>query len=418
MRTLLAALLTALLAALSLLQPLGNMPARQHDLRQIARTIERDEWGLAYEPARLAAFHRLAARDIALAARPMPDWRYFGLAATLVASVRNSHTSVWPDVEERYYLPLAYYWASDGLVTVPIAGSPRGIALGDRVLAIGGRTPAQLAQALGRYIPGNGYNVRFTACRFELLSARYTLEWLGVVDRAGDVALTVENRQGKVERLRLPFERLPDYLAVQQAAVDRFVDRFVAPPGVPVTSQVFGWRVVPQDYGVFWLRRFDPSRALDASLARFFATVQRERAPNVVIDVQRDPGGMESVVQEFVQALVSGKAALRHVYVLTDWGSFSASVLLAENVLGDGLGEVAGQPTGEDLEVYGEHNFSLPDTGIWYQAAVGAPQDMLGYEAATLRPSVPVALSVEDIQRGVNAVGRWLEHLPGAPAAR
>ncbi len=416
LRTIVAALLAALFSALTLLQPLEDMSARQHDLRQIARTIEHDEWGLHYEPGPMAAFRRLAARDVALAAHPMPYWRYFGLAATLIASIRNPHTSIWPDVEERDFLPLAFYWAKDGLVTVPTAGSPQGIALGDRVLSIGGRTPAQLAQALSRYLPGNPYGVRYNACRFDLLSARYSLEWLGVVDSSGHVALTLENGQGRVENLSLSFEHQPGYGTLQQVAVDHFVDRFVAPPGVPLTSRPFGWRVVPARYGVFWLREFDPSHALDVSVARFFATSEREQVPNIVIDVQRDPGGLESVAQDFITALVALNVSQHHVYVLTDWGSFSASVLLAEDIVGDGFGTVVGQPTGEDLDVNGEQSFSLPDTGIWYQVATHAPENVLGYEAVTLRPSIPVALTTEDIQNGVNAVATWLKRLPSTGA--
>jgi len=417
LRTPAVAVLTVLVAALPLLQPLDDQPARQHDLRQIAQVIERHEWALRQSPERMAAFRRLAARDVKLAAQPMPDWRYFGLAASLIASVENPHTLIWPDPEERYYLPLSFYWASDGLVMVPIAGSPKALALGDRVLAIGGRTPAALARALGHYTPGSGYDVRYTATAFGLLAARYSLQWLGVVGRQGLVPIAFEDVRGRVQHLALAFENLPDYLGRQYLSQALFQDHFIAPPGVRVTRAPYGWRVAPGRYGVFWLRSFDPSPALDESISRFFAAVDRGNAPNVVIDVQQDTGGDAYIGQEFIDALLTRQNVSRRVYVLTDWGSFSASVLLAENVLEDGLGQTVGQPTGEDLEVNGEANFTEPETGIWFQSAVTPPTDPLGREAAALYPGIRVPLTVWDVQHGVNAVAVWLGGLAPARAS-
>ena len=416
LRTAAATALTILLAALPLLQPLDDQPARQHDLRQIARVIEQHEWALRQSPRRMAAFRRLAAHDVRLAAQPMPDWRYFGLAASLIASVGNPHTLIWPDTEERDYLPLSFYWASDGLVTVPVAGSPKAVGLGDRVLAIGGRTPAALARALGRYTPGSGYDVRFTATEFSLLAARYSLQWLGVVDRQGQVPITLADAHDRVEHLRLPFVDWPDYPERVGLAQAFFVDRFIAPPGVPVTMAPYGWRVVPRRYGVFWLRSFDPSRALDRSIAGFFAAVGRGNPPDVVIDLQQDTGGDAYIGQAFIDELLARQNVSRRVYVLTDWGSFSASVLFAETVLEDGIGQTVGQPTGEDLEVQGAQDFTEPETGIWFQSAVTEPMDPLGREAGALYPSIRVPLTVRDIQDGVNAVADWLATL-GAKAA-
>ncbi len=417
MRTPAVVVLTVLVAALPLLQPLDDQPARRHDLRQIAQVIERHEWVLRTDPARMAAFRRLAARDVRLAAEPMPYWRYFGIAASLVASVQNPHTEVWPGVLERRFLPLSFYWASDGLVAVPIEGSPRGVVLGDRVLAVGGKSPAAIARMLGRYVPGSSYQVRDTAWRFGLLSSRYSLEWLGVVDSRGRVALTLEDAQGRLHHLSLPLEDLPDYRLRVAVAQTRFADRYIAPPGVPETRLPYGWRVVSGRTGVFWLRSFDPSTGLDHSIARFFAAVDRERAPNVVVDVQEDPGGDSTISHQFVDLLLRRQNVSRHVYVLTDWGSFSASVLLAETFLEDGLGTVAGQPTGEDLEVNGAEDFTAPATGIWYQTAVSPPMDPLGREAVALRPSISVPLTVGDIQHGVNAVAVWLGGLAPARAS-
>ena len=262
LRTALVSTLTVLLALLPLLAPLSDQPARQHDLRQIARVIEQHEWSLLTDPARMAAFQRLAARDVRLAAEPMPRSSYLGLAAGLIASVGNPHTEIWPDPEERYFLPVTFYWASDGLVTVPVPGSPPQDALGDRVLTVGGKTPATIAHLLRRYTPGSSYQVRTTAWWFGYLSARYSLEWLGVVDRHGAVPLTLETAHGRILHLTVALAYLPDFSARQGYAQGSFIDRFIAPPGVPRSAAAFVWRVVPRHYGVFWLRSFNPSPAL------------------------------------------------------------------------------------------------------------------------------------------------------------
>ncbi len=411
LRTVIAAVFTVLMAALVALHPIQDRLTRQPDLRQIARVIEQKEWGLRENPQRLASFTRLAAKDIRTAAEPMPYWRYFGIAASLIASVHNPHTVIWPDMQERDYLPVAFYWASDGLVTVPMAGSPKGVELGDKVLAIGGKTPAALARGLGRYVPGSGYNVRFATCRFLLLSARYSLEWLGVVNRNGRVPITLQDAQGHVEHLSLPFVDWSNYGVREQHASVEFVNRFIAPPGVPITNTPFGWKVVSGRYGVFWLRDFNKIAAVDNGIARFLNAVARRHIPNIVIDVQQDPGGYSSISEAFIQPLQEPQYRSCHVYVLTDWGSFSASVILAENLVLFDNATVVGQPTGEDLEVNGEENFHTPDGTIFYQVAVDPPTDAMGYEAKALRPSIPVPLTVEDIQHGVNAISDWLPTL-------
>lgn len=413
MRTLIVSLLTLLLAALPVLQPLSNQPAREHDLRQIAAVIERHEWSLQQNPALMAAFRRRAARDVALARTAMPEWAYVGLAASLIASVRNPHTLIWPDPEERLYLPLTFFWTVGGLVAVPIEGSPPGVRLGDRVLSLGGKTPPELAATLGRYTPGSGYDVRSTAVSFWLLTAHYALEWLHAVGPTGTVPIVLEDARGRVTRLDLPFVAWPDYRERAELASTAFEDRFIAPPGVRVTAAAYGWRVAAKKYGVFWIRSFDASAGLDRAVARFFAAVAAGKAPNVVIDVQQDPGGDPYISQAFIDRLLGRANVARHVYVLTDWASFSASVLLAENFLEDGIGQVAGEPTGEDLMVNWEESFTEPETGIWFQSAASPPIDPLGREAAAIYPSVPVPLTVWDIQHGVNAVGAWLSSLGG-----
>jgi hypothetical protein len=409
-RTFAVAALTVLVAGLPLVQPLNDQPARQHDLRQIAATVERNETGLGGR--RLAQFRRLAATDARLAAKPMPNWRYLGLVTSLIASLQNPHALVWPDFSARRYLPLAFYWTSDGLVTVPVAGSPRGIAVGDKVLSLGGQTPAEITAILRGYIAGSDYNVRYTACRLSYLSARYALEWLHAVDGQGKVQMVLENAQGRVERFKLSFVTWPDYLERVAKAQAAFADRFIAPPGVPVTALPYGWRVVAGRYGVFWLRGFDPGVGVLHGLRRFLAAVVRQGARNIVIDVQGDPGGYYSVVEGVTQQLYNAQYDIwRHAYIVTNWGSFSGSVLLAEEFLSLGIGPVVGEPTGEDLEVGGEQGFAAAETDIVYQLAVQPPRDLLHREAAAIYPSIPVPLTVRDVQRGTNPVGRWLSTL-------
>lgn len=371
--------------------------------------VERTSWNLRHDPAERAAFRRRAAADVRRAAAPMPRWRYLGLVWSLLAAVHDLHTMAWPDVEERSYLPVAFYWASDGLVALPVEGSPPGIRLGDRVLSLGGRTPPALARALGRYMTNTGYGMRSEACRLDLLSAHYSLSWLGAVDRRDQVPIVLENAQGKVERLDLPFVRWPDALNRLQAAKTAFEDRFIAPDGIPVTPAAFGWRVVPGRYGVFWLRSFDPSPALSRGVAAFYRAVAADGAPNVVIDLQQDPGGFTAAGEDLLTPLLVQSVKVAHAALLIDQGSFSASVELGEEFETAALGPLVGQPTGEDLDIVGAQNFSLPRTAVWYQVGVGPPTDVPGRNAEALYPNVPLPLTVRDIQRGVNAVDRWLD---------
>ncbi len=202
-----------------------------------------------------------AERILATVSPSMPNWQYWLLANDLATWFHDPHTQATPPILTPHqalldrviraaypgyhwyhysgamqptFIPLGFYWTANGLIAMPMAGSPPSVHLGDRVVRVGKLTIPALQERLSRLISGNRYWVRWNGAQD--LTLGYFLHWLGVVSSDDEVPLTLRRADGQAYSVNLSLEREPAarLARVYNRAYEAFLDAFRAPLASPI----------------------------------------------------------------------------------------------------------------------------------------------------------------------------------------
>lgn len=374
--------------------------------------------------------------DLAVGVRgPLAPVDFYPVIARLPASLGDTHTRLVVRGDD--YLPLALQWLSDGIV-VAATGSGTGVAPGDELIAVAGRTPAQLAEALAEFTShgSEGWR-RFITAR--QLPGRSALAALGALDPAGRVRLEFRSPYGDSYQVDLaPAESEP-----------------LSPYG---ERPWHGWEI-RNDIAYFWLDECRDTPELRWAVDEFFAAARAAGIDRIAIDLRRNGGGQSSVVDAFLRYLdVDRVRAIRsyprpsvaarpyfgplaqvgrffgdlfwdgyrragspedpvlvfrgETYVLVGPATFSAAVDFATLLSDNGLAVIVGEGTGGAPSSYGDIlRFTTPSGafafGVSFKRFV-RPRPELD-PAVELTPDVLVATGIADFRSGRDPVLAWLE---------
>lgn len=416
----------------------GEDTAQQKELMFIAHTFEEYQPQLKQLSA-LHAYEHFALKVIAEADVPVPSWKLQMLAYELAARLHDQHASIAAPTSG-LGIPIWFYWASDGLVVIPLPHAPTALHLGDKVIRIGKLSVDQVQQRFSQLLPGNSF-LRKAEAGSNLLQAD-NLRMLGVVSPDGRVEITLRGRDGRRYTADV---RLEPMGIIWNAAAQRLVTsvyrRDLALGGVwPSQGQVYKWHVFPgRDAAVFWLFNFFPSDSLDGAIDRFFTAVEAAGVRNVVLDVDFNPGGTATAVNSFLPYLPQpsrkgyytlpyfGAAQYEeiahpasptpfggHVYVMMNWGTCSAAVVFADVLASNDLAVTVGQPTGGNPQPTSDGRaIRVPhsDFVVYTADATMSLPDLDQANKVALYPEVPIPVTVADIQDGVNPLTKWLDAL-------
>ncbi len=402
---------------------------QQHDLRFIVKKLQPHL--LVSGSHEVAAFRRFAARTVAKAGNPLPPWRLLQLADELTNYFHDPHTVVFPYATGLTMIPLGFHWVQGGIAAYPLADSPPGVQTGDSVVSLGGLAPRTLEHRLTRFFSGNAYWLRYFAG--QQLAYGYLLHWLGLVPADGRVAVVLRQPDGTLLRLDLPLQAVTYQSGIgADLASVQFMDRYRAPLGLsfPLASN-WSWEVTPR-YGIFWLTACVNSAAYNAAVNQFFDKVAREQAPVVLLDLQGNGGGYSSVVFAWLHHLPKTRSLDQvlgdtsphpqqppifrgQLFVLQSWSTFSAAVVIDDLLTSTGHAVRVGQPTGWSTGGWAAvTNYKTPLLKIPFQVATQNFPATYGRLPSTLRPQIPLALTLQDVRTGTNPIDRWLRSLSGA----
>lgn len=402
------------------------LPEARRDILSTAKSVLKTHPAFLGK-AQLATRYWAYAKRLADGLRePLPFWRLLGDEELVLNYLHDPHTSLWADYSPFYspdLLPVGFYWADGGLVLFRIQDSPTSVRTGDRVLAISGVPTSGVLLRLRRYVSGNSEWVHELAG--QMLPFGNTLRWLGLA-RNGSVKILVEEPSGATRTLAfglVPNDGFQDASYYYSGQAD-FIDRFEAPPGLTEPSgRNFYTYHVGRRYAIFWLTQCDVTAAYERAVNRFFRKVRAAHSRVIVIDLQQNPGGNSAAGLALMAHLpvrpryaasypLSSDIFHGRLYVLIDNGTMSSGVLIAEYLTEAGYGVLAGQAAGLASGAWGNvQPFTTPD-GIGYQVSTTFEGPVNGVETPTLKPSIPLPVTVRDVQDGVNPVARWLLRLP------
>ncbi len=403
------------------------LPEARLDLLATARQViatHPDFTELGQGSASYLAFVRTLQGDLR---EPLPWWRVYEDEDLVLNYVHDPHTNLQnnfspfssPDI-----LPLGFDWARGGLVAYRVAGSPRAVRTGDRVLQIGGLPVAGLLPRLRRFLSGNGPWLRTLAGL--TLPFGDTLRWLGLV-RKGRVEMRLSSPSGQT--YIISEDLVPTDLASARAYLlgeQNFMARYIAPPRSVLThaGPFYAWGLTP-DYALFTLASCDDTPGYERAVTAFFRAAQAADAAYVVIDLQQNMGGDEAVAQPMLRYLplrpaytnrqgpVNPRQIYRgKVYVLIDGGSMSSAVDIAELLSEAGYATLVGSPAGMASQAPGNvQSYRTPDGRMAYIVSTEFVPSVNGQVTPALAPAISLPLTARDIARGRNPVAAWLGKL-------
>ena len=303
-------------------------------------------------------------------------------AMRLVASLGDGHTQLEPTgAEWRRWYPIRIVEFADGYFITGAHKSAADVA-GAQVLEIGGRPVAVAAEA-ARDLMGteNGFDRRL---RLYALHNEPLMRGLGLAGADGSLRLKAKLRSGRtVERtLRAARQTLERY-----ANSDSFLewafpsevyglgigsdDDWIAafrnlpssafrsadparPPHLTQRTPYFGRGLPEQRAHYVQINQVD-----DTSFVTFIDDTMREveatRPDKLIIDLRYNFGGDASRALEAVRSVVRREgAAWRNLYVLTGPKTFSAAVLLLDDLADNVRLTLVGEPAGAPLNHYGD----------------------------------------------------------------
>jgi hypothetical protein len=265
--------------------------------------------------------------------------------ARLVALADNGHTNVRSLISANDFpaLPVRLGWFADGLFIVAAQTSERDL-LGAQVLAIGGRDPSGLLEALRPFIGGSDNLVREVAPRIMVTPELLRVALAGEEQRASTLSVrlkdgsTVERvlaasagAQSAKEGTFWPRRDLssvkranasPDWLHVFDGA---------APPAYLSRPETNYWHEVIANKGVLYLQLNRMRSAENGpSLADYLDGVLKEigekKLNYAVVDLRLNRGGDYLMVADFSRRLPEVLPPDGKVFILTSGNTFSAAI--------------------------------------------------------------------------------------------
>jgi hypothetical protein len=240
----------------------------------------------------------------------------------MLAPLHQGHTSFWPMPGSRY-LPLRLHAFPEGVYVVEAHGGAKGLA-GSRLVALGSM-PAEEAWLKLSQVRSVDGDMEHLWGVFELV-ATSTLKGLGAIDAEDKVELTVERRDGKVEKVAV--ETDPKFPKER-------IDKLPAPPAVAAplflrdANRNF-WHTPLPELDAMYVQVNNmvdlPDETLAAYGRRLWTDLERANPPNVIVDLRHNNGGNTFLYVELLRTLTAYARVTGHrVYALIGRRTYSAT---------------------------------------------------------------------------------------------
>lgn len=316
----------------------------------------------------------------------------------IIAALGDGHSVLYPMPNERVpfeYLPLSFYFFSDGLFIVGTSDGAHADLVGSRVVAMGGKGTETLIDDLRPFVSrDNDQGLKWIGTRY--LTVTPMLKAMGYTDSTNRVRLTLEDAEGTTREVEV------------SSGMPVHGDKLGPPPKIAVEPPLWQrrfeetyWHQRLPELGALYFQ-FNQVRNQDdgPSIADYADSVQAEleqsELPNLILDLRHNNGGNNFLIWPIVRLLVFHELSGddHQVWVITGRNTFSACQNLINFI--DRVTDRAvfvGEPsssktnfTGEDTDVL------LPYTGLRLSISSRYWQDSYPGDR---RPYISVAMPVE-----------------------
>lgn len=362
--------------------------------------------------------------------------------AHAVALADNGHTNVGGLVGGHGFnvLPVRLGWFADGLYVVAASPDRRDLP-GAQVLAMNGRSPEQMVEALRAYVGGPANLARELSPN--LLVSPELLHAAGLADSpdVSEFALRLRDGTERVQKLaalpgapellpRNPWPRRylsPVPVPGDTGAWIHVLQGIQVPPALARPDQYF-WHDYLAGGSVLYVQinrvRDQDGKSLHGYLADVLAEAKTRRIRNAVVDLRFNPGGDYTQSADFSKQLPELVPQAGKVLILTSGTTFSAALSTAAMLKyhAGGRGILVGEPMGDRSKFWGEGgNVTLPNSrlAVRYTTAYHDWEDgcglaqvttcfflnyVYGTPSGSLAPAIPVAQTFASYAAGEDAV--------------
>ncbi|GIU53581.1 hypothetical protein [Shewanella sp. KT0246] len=322
----------------------------------------------------------------------------------LVASVGNGHNFIVPTHSKKgsfTRLPVQFYKFSDGLYIVKTNADYQHL-LGRKVISIAD-TPIEKAMEKIASVNARDNEMQQYWLGPYYLALPEVLEGLGIVKSAEEVLLTLADKNGKNERVKLSgesfnFRGFPTLPKLEGANVPDYLQQ---------KNENYWYQENKKDNYLF-VQLNAIAQNKSKSIALFSKEIRqvlsKSKIKNLVLDLRHNSGGNGSILPPLTRALIHfvEQSEENKLFVIVGRNTFSAAHLLLADInrLTDAI--IVGEPSGSRPNHLGEAGwFKLPYSGVWgiissqYHQASKAEDHRIW-----IAPHIPVNLSSDSYFKG------------------
>lgn len=407
-------LLSAALAALMLAQPLSALAltsaeraARQQDLDTLVTTLEEKHKDMYRNVTREAVAKKQA--EISQNLEQWDDFEFSLELQSLVAMLKDSHTSMSLNASSIRALPLAIQWM-DGAWRLTAAPEAQKALLGQEVTRMGKLTVSEVEQKLSAFISADN-DVKRRYSFEQYLNIWELLTHFGIADAsATGLDLTVRDAAGAETTFTLTPMTQETLQASKLATLAQQAEK--AAPTARDRSVVY--KLSKLNYNTLYIQynqcREDeklPMQQFGAQVADALNTGDYGR---IIIDLRYNGGGSDGVIWGMMEPILAAQQRGVQLDVLIGSATFSSALINAVQLKQIGA-TLYGTETGGSVSHFGEvGSFTLPNSKL----TIGYSSnyfDLSGYYAAAkpygvepLKPDVTVSQTIADFLEGRDTV--------------
>lgn len=352
--------------------------------------------------------------------KPMKVKEFYFIANEIICSMKDAHTSMYPNTVGNRTMPLNILWLNDGMY---VGNDINKLKKGDKILSIGGKDEKTILTELAKFIPAENQQWLKVMGKNYILMEMY-LEHMNLIND-NKVDILVE-RNGEELSVSLPFIYTTGALnSNNKNWISYSIDK-------------------ENSLGIFTLNQCNFNDEYKTTLKNFFQEVASNNIKHVAVDVRNNTGGNSMVVNEFIKYLdvskytsyggdkryskqakeqrnglfrTSGYSSgtpkkvknekvddnllfKGHVYILTSPVTFSSANWFAVIFKDNGIGTIIGEPTGNQPSSYGDILvFQTPNAQLNFSVSYKkwVRPDTSKNSEDSLYPDILVYTKIEDI---------------------
>ncbi len=379
----------------------SGSPAWIQDIEYLTQHLEKQRID-GFAPATRADFLRKA-KALEAKTPSLNDAKMQVGIMQLVASIGDPHTAAGATELLAGSYPIGLGWFPDGVYVTKAADWERRL-LGKRLVAIDGHPTTKVWSAVSTVVAHEN-SAWLHALVPSYFGNGHLLNALGISAATDHARWTFAGADGKQTTVTLLAKRYPHGV-------------LLPPWTLKGSAEPLAYR--HQDMPYWWERidggrtlylaynRCEGRQAFTALTSRIAASLRREPAEKVIIDLRWNGGGDSSVFDPMLNLLKADGRLNRHghLYALIGRVTFSSGEMNADSMHTDTAVVLVGEATGGTPNTLGEiASFTLPNSGmVIYYSTKYFLEDLALGKAPSLEPDVAIEPTIADYLTGRDPV--------------